>query len=236
MYIILLPCVTALALGVSAQINEPGSRPDSVKDRPQFNSHEVPSRLETINYDWQKYRIRVAFHRQARSSSWHMTVEDSWSIYDQFVKEERVWDLSESRCSSEECLQIIDRSLSLFRAEQPDARFEAIHLEMQLTKDLWSDALAGLQRRLSLLEGEKGTSRADVPDEVGDEFIRAWNRSPMAGNIRELLGKHGIRVRSVRPSTLTFKDSLSGHKWSDIAKLPDAGILVPGKLEFAVAP
>ena len=220
--------LTLFASGCSSptKIN---SRSDRAEDVPK---REMPSRLETVNYDWEKYRIRVTFHRQTYGSSWQMEVRDAWSIYDQFTKEERAWLVSESRCSTGECLQIIDRALSLFHAEKPNVKLETLDLEIQVVRDLWAEILIGLNRRLSVLETEKGVSRADVPDEVDDELRRIANTTATSERIKTLLGRHGISVRGIYPSTVTFKDSLSGRKWSDIGKLPDVGILVPGTFEF----
>ncbi|WP_150107193.1 hypothetical protein [Pedosphaera parvula] len=224
-------CVTLFAFGCSSPTRV-GSRPDPRGDASQLNRKETPSRLETVNYDWEKYGIRVAFYRLDRDSLWRMDVKDSWSIYDQFTKAERTWMVSESKCSTEECLQIIDRSLSLFHAEKPAAKLGELHLEMQVVRDLWADILAGLNGTLSTIDMQKAASGADMPDEVDEELQRVASTSATIGKIKALLGRHGMSARGVYPSMLTFKDSLTGRKWSDIGKLPDAGVLVPGIFAF----
>src|SRR4051794_12376513 len=110
-------CVTLFAFGCSSPTKF-GSHADPREDSSQLKRQEMPSRLETVNYDWEKYGIRVAFYRLDRNPLWRMDVKDSWSIYDQLSKPERAWLVSESKCSTEECLQIIDRSLALFHAEK----------------------------------------------------------------------------------------------------------------------
>jgi len=225
---ITLAFVVLLAFGCSSPAKL-GLRPNRTED---LSKKEMPSRLETVNYDWEKYGIRVAFHRLDDNPLWRMNVEDSWSIYDQFDKVERTWNVSQCKCSTEECLRIIDRSLALFHAEKPDAKLETLDLEMQVVRELWAETLAGLNRTLSAVGVKKGASRADIPDEVDEELQHVASTSLVIGKIKALLGRHGMHVRGVYRSMLTFKDSLTGHKWSDIGKLPDAGVLVPGTFEF----
>ena len=220
--------VTLLAVGCSSPTKS-GPRPDRAEDRSQKG---MPSRLETVNYDWEKYGIRVEFYRLDDNPLWQMEVKDVWSIYDQLTKVERTWELSQCKCSTEECLQMIDRSLALFHAEKPDAKLETLDLEMQVVRELWAEILAGLNRTLSTVHTKKPVSGADMPDEVGEELRRVASTSATIGKIKALLAQHGMSPRGPYPSMMTFKDSLTGDKWSDIGKLPDAGVLLPGIFAF----
>lgn len=220
--------VALFAVGCSSP-TQLASRPDRVKDPSQKG---MPSRLERVDYDWEKYGIQVSFHRLDDNLLWRVNVEDSWSIYDQLTKVERAWEVSQCKCSTEQCLQMIDRSLALFHAEKPDAKLETLALEMQVVRELWAETLAGLNRALSTVNTAKARSGADIPDEVGEELRRMASTSAPIEKIKALLARRGMSPRGPYPSTLTFKDSLTGHKWSDIGKLPDAGVLLPGIFEF----
>jgi hypothetical protein len=117
---------------------------------------------------------------------------------------------------------------------------------MHVVRDLWGEILTGLSQKLSPLNGkmkspvfdsikgrEAGREPLDIPDEVTDEIGQVLNRSQTTAAIKTLLRKHGINVQSVNIGVpLVFKDSLAGRKWSDIATLPDVGVLVPGVIEF----
>jgi hypothetical protein len=201
---------------------------------PPAGGKEVHRRLESIDYDWESYGIEVSFYREARDSSWIMTVRDAWDVWDQVTKgEEKVWGPSVCKCSTEELLRIIDRSLVDFKGEKPDAKLDSLALEMQISKDLWTEMLDGLGRRLSKLDGKMGVGRIDLPDEVDEEIRCIVDKSPTTAAIKTILGKHGIRAEGIGiTGPILFKDSLSGHKWSDIATLPGLGILVPGMVEF----
>lgn len=163
---ITLAFVVAFAFGCASP-SKVESRADHIGD---LSQEEKPSRLETINYDWEKYGIRIAFYRLDDNPLWRMKVEDSWSIYDQFDKVERTWDTSQSKCSADDCVRMIDRSLGLFHAEKPGAKLDTLDLEMQVVRELWADTLAGLSRTLSAVDTTKPASRADVPDEVDREL------------------------------------------------------------------
>jgi hypothetical protein len=162
-----------------------------------------------------------------------VTVRDSWDIYEQCKDEGKVWGLPASKCSQEEGLRLIDRSLTQFHTEKPDARIKYVAIEMQVIRDLWGEILAGASRRLSMLDGKKTQNRADVPSEVDDELRQVLSKSPTTVAIRTLLRRHGMNVRAMDVGQeLTFKDSLAGRKWSDIATLPASGVLLPGVVEF----
>lgn len=204
---------------------------------PQSAGQQEPSRLESIAYDWESNRLRVNFYRAAPDGLWTVTVRDAWDVFEQSnTAESKVWGTQESRCSLDQCVQIIDRSLATFHAERPDAKLESLHVEMQVIKNLWSEILASLNRRLSAVNGEKTSSRVDTPDDVSDEIRLLLERSPSITQIKTLLRNRGIHVPAVYISQeIMFKDSLAGRKWSDIATLPGVGILLPGVLEFDLA-
>ncbi len=222
-------CAALLAAGACTTTNH--SHADSAKSSSVLQQDY--RRFESVAYDWEGYRIEVLFHRQARGSSWIMTVRDAWDIYDQSKEEGKVWGISESKCSTKECLRMIDRSLSQFHTEKPEARLESVAIEMQVIRDLWGEILAGSSRRLSTLEGKKIQERSDVPSEIDDEIRQVLSKSPTTAAIKTLLREHGVKVRAVEiADQLLFKDSLAGQKWSDIANLPAAGVLMPGVIEF----
>jgi hypothetical protein len=151
------------------------------------------------------------------------------------MREGKVWGLSECKCSKEELLGIVHRSLMDFGAEKPDAKLETLTLEMHVSKELWAEILAGVGGRLSTLEGGKASSLLDVPDEVEEETKAVLDRSATVWALKAILTEHGMSVEDVLIGEhLLFKDSLSGKKWSDIASLPGLGILVPGTVEFYI--
>lgn len=222
---------TVLSVGGCATANH--SQVDNKKSAASIVQQQGYRRFESVAYDWEGYRIEVLFHKQARAAPWIMTVRDAWDIYDQLKEEGKVWGLSESKCSTEECLRMIDRSLSEFHTEKPDARLESVAVEMHVIRDLWREILAGASRRLSTLGGKKRQARSDVPSEIDDEIRQVFSKSPTTAAIKTLLRKHGIGVRGVDIAVqLLFKDSLAGRKWSEIANLPGVGVLVPGVVEF----
>ncbi len=194
----------------------------------------VPARLESISYDWEVFRVRVTFYRQSRGSAWVITVRDSWDIFEQTIKaKDKVWRQSDSRCSSEECLQIIDRSLQDFLDEHPGARLESLHIEMQVIRDLWEEIQAGVSHKVAALQGVKSHNLFDIPIEVSDEILGVLDKSPTIADLKSLMRKRSEKVGSITLSQqVMFKDSLSGRKWSYIATSPGIGILAPGIFEF----
>ena len=197
----------------------------------------APSRLETVAYDWKANRVTVSFYRQLPGEPWRVTVRDSWDILDQSTKTEgKLWGVSECRCSTQECLRIIEQSLARFSAERPGAKVEFLAMEMQVSRELWGAMLVGLSRTLATLPGEKASNRIDVPDEIDGETARVLDSSPAIAAIKALLKKRGMAVQSVGIAEhILFRDSLAGRRWSDIAALPDVGVLVPGTVEFDAA-
>lgn len=198
------------------------------------DGQQAYQRLEAIAYNWESNRVLVSFNRQARDSSWEIVVKDAWPVYEQSTKGEgRVWDLSGCRCSLEECLRIIDRSLTDFHREKPTAKVESADLEMQVITNLWGEVLAGLRQRLATLDSAKPSGIFEVPLEADDEVQRVLDKSPTIVAVKALLRKHGISVQSVQASQpVMFKEALTGQKWSAIATLPGVGVLAPGRVEF----
>lgn len=195
------------------------------------------NRLETLTYTWEGRRVEVSFHRQARDGAWLMAVRDSWAILDQSLDgQARVWDQSASRCSKEECLQMIDQSLRTFQAEKPGARLASLDIDMHVVRDLWRELLAGLQQRLSTMDGTKSQSQLDIPDEIYNETQLVLDKSPTVAAIKKLLATHGLNARALYISDkITFNRSLAGRKWSDIATLPAVGVSIPGTFQFDLA-
>lgn len=197
---------------------------------------------EIITYYW-NCGINVAFTKSADESHWAtMTISDSCSIYDQCKESEKIWNVSTSKCSKEECLRIIDRSVTMFYTEKPEAHLEMVAIEMHVIRDLWGEVLAGLQHTLGTLDGtmgatihdaERGNMRADYPYDVADTIEKVLCKSPTTLAIKRVLRKHGFRVPSVGVANeLEFKESCAGQKWSHIARLPGVGVSLPGVCEY----
>src|SRR2546421_12604837 len=110
---IAIACVALLAINGCATANHP-SRADNRENGAPVTDQQDYRRFESIAYNWESQRIEVLFHRQARDSSWIMTVQDAWDIYEQFKEDRKVWGEAESKCSTEECIRMIDRSLADF--------------------------------------------------------------------------------------------------------------------------
>lgn len=193
------------------------------------------SRHESVEYEWDYFKINVNFTRATTGSKWIMTVQDSVNVLDQSFRDGgREWNLSASRGRLEQCSYIIDRSLSEFLSEHPDAKLASAHIEMQIITEFWNEILIGVKQKLGHVSGVKQLT-LDAPDEVNDEIRQILAKSEVTDAIKSLLKKHGMLTQSVSQSTeILFKDSLAGKKWSYIGGLPDAGILTPGTIEFDV--
>ncbi len=232
-WFLMFGCSVSLAIIGCGRAEHP-SLSAKVADGPQANKKEVHSRLETIAYRWEGYDIEVSFYGDEPDLSWTVTVRDAWDVWDHAMQEPgKGWDQSACKCSTEELSRIIDRSLADFEAERPGARLDALAMEMHLSRDLWAEILARVGARLSRVEGRKDASRIEVPIEVDEELRAVIDNSPSAAAIKEVLKKHGMSVKDVCiDGTLLFKDTLAGKEWSEIAHLPDAGVLAPGVVRF----
>ena len=199
--------------------------------------------LDLISYRWCRDRdvlLEVKFSTSGSNDG--MSLNDGWSIYEQRVWPSHVWDISASRCSKVECVQMIDRSLTKFHTENPNVRLKMVLIESHIVRELWAEILTGLSQRLATLPGTtgktfrdpvRGDSRADNPPEIGDEVERVLDQSTTIAAIKAVLRKHGMNMQMVglaRP--FLFNDSNGGEQWSDIAKLPGVGIELPGVIEF----
>jgi hypothetical protein len=193
-------------------------------------------RFETICYDWDGRRVEIAFRRQARDSAWTLTLRDAWDVYERSSSGEgKTWDQSSSRCSAEECVEMIDQGLTHFQAEKPNAELDSLEIEMQVVQEIWSEVLGGLRPTLTTIHQAKAVDRIDVPRQVYDKTQNVLDQSTTVAAIKRVLARHGMRVQHVYiTGQIIFKDSLTGKKWSDIGNLPGLGILVPGSFELAV--
>ena len=229
-------CLAALAIsGCAGAIDHQSQAGNDHSQAPI--GEQLHQRRETVAYNWQRYGIEVSFYRQAHESHWTMAVRDSHRVIDQALAagEEKIWAISDSKCSTQDCLRIIDQSLRDFHAEKPNARLESVDIEMHIIKDLWGEILVGLHQGMASLGGEKSQDLFDIPPAVGIEVENVVNASATTVAIKRLLREHGINVGAIGISEyLLFKDSLSGRKWSDIATLPGIGIMAPGTIEFGV--
>lgn len=193
-------------------------------------------RFEKICYDWESRGVEVAFDRLASDSAWIMTLRDPWDVYERSLTGEgKVWDQSSSRCSTEECLEMLDQALTQFQAEKPNAKLDSVEVEMQVVREIWGEVLGGLGPTLATIHEAKTADRADVPREVHDKILDVLDRSATVAAIKKVLARHGIKVQDVHITGQTiFKDSLTGKEWSDIGDLPGLGILLPGRFELAI--
>ena len=205
--------------------------------QPTFAEQHSYQRCETITYDWKDNGVKVSFCRQDTNLVWTMAVHDAQGILCQAFSAggEKIWAVSDAKCSLSECLEIIDRSLTAFHAEKPSAKLESIDVEMDIVRDLWISLMNDLGKRLSILPGEKGAGRFDVPDEIEDTIQQTVENSSTSEAIKQLARKHGMNVKSIAEAEhIMFRDSLTGRKWSDIARLPGIGILAPGTVEYVI--
>lgn len=226
-------CMAAVAFSGCAGSDHQAKHIGNVGGGAPLASRDVGAGLETISYSWEDLGINVSFCKRDRETVWGMTVRDSGDIYKHFTEPGKVWGLSVSRCSKEECLRLIDRSLTRFQAEKPNARFEYVALEMQVVRELWSEILVGLSQKLSTMDAKKSDEPGDIPPEIYNEVKTVLNKSTTVAQIKLLLKKHGVDAHDVNiADQVLFKTSLNGQKWSAIAASPGLGIEVPGVVEF----
>lgn len=208
---------------------------NSVSGALTVGQHSDEPKIETINYNWEDFGIDVSFTKRDGDTLWGVTVRDSWDVYEQSKEPSKVWGPSSSKCSQEECLHLVDRSLLRFHAEKPDTQFKYVAIEMQVVRELWGEMLTGLSQKLPTMDGRKSSDAADVPPEIGDELQSVLNKSITVAQIKALLKKHGMDAQGASISDqLLFKKSLNDQKWSEIAALPGLGINTPGVFEFVL--
>jgi hypothetical protein len=210
----------------------------AIPEHPATAALEQPPyrRFEKICYDWESRGVEVAFDRLARDSAWIMTLRDSWDVYERSLSGEgKVWDQSSSRCSTKQCVEMLDQALTQFQAEKPNAELGSVHIEMQVVQEIWAEVLGGLRPTLATIHEAKTADRADDPRKVHDKILDVLDRSATVAAIKNVLARHGIKVRDVHITGQTiFRDSLTGKEWSDIGDLPGLGILLPGRFELAI--
>jgi hypothetical protein len=149
--------------------------------------------------------------------------------------EGKTWDVSTSKSTVDEAIQIMDQALVEFLTKKPSAKLESVEIEMHLVRDVWTGVLEGLRQRLATLEGEKRPGKFDVPIEINKAVQAVIDRSSLTDEMGNLLRKHGMSMGIIAMSEhVMFKDSLTGRHWSDIAKKPGLGILSPGSIEYLV--
>ena len=227
----IISCMAASVICGCAASNRrlPGETTVAVK------TQRVGLTVETISYHWEDDGVEVSFTQRDGDQRWGMTIRDSWDTYRQFRDEARVWGPSTSKCSEEECLQIIDQSLKRFHSEKPGARFDYVAIEMQIIRELWSQILAGLGQRLQRMDGKVSSEPGDIPAEIHDEIRRVLDQSTTVSRTKAALNRRGLHPRAVGvASQLLFRSSVSGRKWTEIATAPGLGIEVPGVFEFDI--
>ena len=230
---VILACVVAVTIGGCARYAErPRHLQEAGINQKSDTKRSAPS-FKSLAYRWDNYGITVTFYRASPNSNWVATVRDSWDSHEQAIYEDRVWGLSTSKCSKDEIVGIIDRSLAEFRADKPDAKLIELHVEMQLVRELWSETLAELRRTLSTLEGKAAGDGTEVPEKIADALGRVLDQSTTVADIKTLLRQKGEKTQFVFYSWgISFKPSVVGKRWSEIAELPDVGICIPTMVAF----
>lgn len=193
--------------------------------------------LELISYRWSN-GIVVTF--PATGNEGAMGVNDSWSIDEQRSWPDHKWDISASRCSEEECIRIIDRSLTKFHRDNPNVRLTTLTIEAHIVHDLWDQILKGLSQKLASLpgtmqvvHGSEGNFPVDCPQGAYDEIERILHESSTIVAIEASLRKHGMKAQLIGlAGQIMFKASHQGEYWSDIAELPGVGLELPVVIEF----
>jgi hypothetical protein len=230
-------CIITFIVSEFASATDHSPRTDNGHDLILVGEQQLYQRRETITYTWNSYGVEVSFYRQDHDLLWTMAVRGSQSIMYEVLSAQggKTWGLSDSKCSMQECLRIIDQSLKEFHAERPSAKLESVDVEMQIIKDLWAEISGGLHKRLLTLSGDKSPGRFDVPHEIEATVQEVVVKSPTTAAIRTLLQKYGMDMGVIAMSEhVMFKDSLTGRKWSDIANEAGIGILAPGTIEYGV--
>jgi len=225
--------LTSVAFAPTSAADRQSSFSQGSKSPPPRANQEGYSRIETVAYMWESNRVAVVFRREGHDSGWTAIVRDSWDVYEQAKSETKIWDVSSSRCSMDEWLVILDRSLRAFHFDRPEAKLLALDIEMQLIRPVWADILAALKRKLSTMEGLKAPGAFEVPVEIGEEIQHLLDSSPTTAVVTKSLEKHALRLKRLSWSQIVmFKSSVSGRKWSEIAGLQGLAIMSPGIIEW----
>jgi hypothetical protein len=187
----------------------------------------APKYSEAVSYLWSDYRVIVEFHRLSPTGAWTISVRDSWLALDQSEQKGKVWDLSASRCSREQCLALIDDSLTRFEADKPGSKVESLVMDMQIDRNLWAEILGIAKETLSGMGG-RNPGGPFFPDRVISSMLHTGEDSTTFAELKAVLAKHGLTARDfgfAEPPTL--RKTLSGRSWREISRLPDEGIGVP---------
>ncbi len=194
-----------------------------------------PKYSETIEYSWPDKRVTVGFNRLSPDSAWIVRVRDSWLALEQSKEPGKTWGESASRCSGQECLQFIDIGLTRFQAAKPGNKINEFVMDAQLDSELWSEMLAGMRKSLSGLKG-LNPGGSFFPDSTIDKVLEQERVSKTIKDVTSLLAKHGLIARDFGFATPpSFRPSLAGKTWSEIARLPDVGIDVPPEVYAAIS-
>src|SRR5262245_1133785 len=119
----LLSIASLLLLAACDQPNSSGSR----KESKSYAQEPREPDLELISYDWDTWGVKVSFYRNPNESFWTMTVRDSWDAMDQATrKETNIWESSNCKCSEEQCIEIMDRSLIRFQRKEAGAHVKTV--------------------------------------------------------------------------------------------------------------
>jgi hypothetical protein len=230
---VILPCVVAVAIAGCTRYANSSPHPQQAGFYQESDISRSPPSFESLAYSWDNNGMTVTFYRASPNSNWVATVRDSWDSHEQAIYEHRVWGLTTSKCSKDELVRIVDRSLTKFRIDRPNAKLTELHVEMQLARELWGETLAELRRTLSALEGKATGDGTEVPEKVADAIGRVLDQSITVAEIKTLLRQKGETVQFVFCSWgISFKPSVVGKKWSEIAELPDVGICIPTMVAF----
>jgi hypothetical protein len=132
-----------------------------------------------------------------------------------------------SRCTREQCLAVIDEAFKRFETDKPGNRVTSLTMDMQIDGSLWGEVLGAARETLSGMRG-RNPGGPFFPDEVIKNVLRVGENSATIEELKALLAGHHLAFKNfgfAQPPTL--RGTLAGRRWSEIARLPDAGIGVP---------
>jgi len=185
--------------------------------------------------------VNVSFYLNSNDSTWQMNVLDDRDLNRELYSDSHHWGPDSSLCSKQQILAIIGQSLTRFHVIEPDAKLRDVFMEMHITRELWREILLGVRTRMRSYPGVKlsmnysnGEDMRSDPEVFEKAATRIVKVSSVTKAIAQLLRQRGVRVNSVVLLNCNpwFKDSLSGKKWSDIAKLRDDGFFRSGSIDL----
>jgi len=226
---VVIGAVIVIVAACSRESDEVRVPPSAIKNGRQAD----PSRLETVEYRWESLGVRVSFSQGKRDDSWTMMVRDTRDIFEVAEETAVKWGPESSRCSTEECLRIIDLSLTEFHTDRPDANLESFFIEMHVDRELWAEVIAVSRRGLLAMGDEVFLDGTDSPQRVDEEIAGVLGRSTTIQAVAATLLRRGVTPGDVSVGVQpVYRFALIGRKWSDLASLSDVGLQYPGYIEI----